>query len=58
MLRVATFNVRHGSRVDGRANHRALCRHLATRDDASEGLVIACTHFHRFWPVRHRSEVQ
>jgi hypothetical protein len=23
--------------------------HLATRDDPSEGLVIACTHCHRFW---------
>jgi hypothetical protein len=23
--------------------------HLATRDDANEGLVIACTHCHRFW---------
>jgi hypothetical protein len=23
--------------------------HLATRDDPDEGLVIACTHCHRFW---------
>jgi hypothetical protein len=23
--------------------------HLATRDDPNEGLVIACTHCHRFW---------
>jgi hypothetical protein len=23
--------------------------HLATRDDPHEGLVIACTHCHRFW---------
>jgi hypothetical protein len=23
--------------------------HLATRDDPTEGLVIACTHCHRFW---------